>query len=232
MKTSTQKMLFGLVGKIAAVSLMAICFALFSASIKAQQTLLVNYDFADAVAGPPCTATPLTAATGVTSIFTTSGTDGGTCTIYSGIGMSSPTTGFAFAQNEDGNQSVTVNDSDTDAVYVQFQLSGVSAFRGYKLYFQRLRTSSIDVQYSVDGINFTSFIEIPLINPTSFPPSPTSFPPSIVDLSSITAIDNQPTIYFRLVGKDSLKSRLYLTIDNFQVQATRATKKRNRVRFF
>jgi hypothetical protein len=225
MRNLTQKTLSGLVGKISIVSLMAVCIALFNSNTKAQ-TLLVNYDFASAVAGPPCTATPLTTATGVTSIFTTSGTDGGTCTIFSGSGMSSPTTGYAFAQNEDGNQSVTVSDSDTDAVYVQFQLSGVSAFRGYKLYFQRLPSSSIDVQYSVDGINFTSFIEIPrLINPTSFPPS-------IVDLSSITAIDNQPTIYFRLVGKDSAKSRLYLTIDNFQVQATRTTKKRNRVRVF
>ncbi len=226
MKILTQKILFGLVGKIGIISLMAICFTMFNSNTQAQ-TLLVNYDFASAVAGTPCTATPLKTATNVTSIFTTGGTNGETCNTWFGYGMVNPTTGYAFAMNEDANLSVSLNRSGADlTAYFQFQLSGVSAFRGYKLYFQRTRQSAIDIQYSIDGNNFTSFTQIPA---SLFPDN---FPPVIVDLSSITTINNQPTVYFRLVRKNDDKIGSHLTIDNFQVQATTATKSRKRVRFF
>lgn len=228
MKNLTQKILSNLVGKIGIISLMAICLVMFNSSVKAQQTLLVNYDFADAVAGTPCTATPLKTAANVTSIFTSGGTDGGVCKTWFGQeSRIEATIGNAFVFNEDGNLSVSLNRSGDDlTAYFQFQLNGVSAFRSYKLYFQRVRQSAIDIQYSIDGNNFTSFTQIPA---SLFPDD---FPPVIVDLSSITAINNQPTVYFRLVGKSNQNSFLSLTIDNFQVQATAATKSRKRVRFF
>lgn len=225
MKNLTQKILFGLVGKIGIVSLIAICFMVFNSKTKAQ-TLLVNYDFASAVAGTPCTVTPLTTATGVTSIFTTGGTDGENCNTSLGYGMLNPTTGYAFAYNKDANQSVSVSSTAFDAEnYFQFQLNGVSAFHGYYLHFQSMRSGPIDVQYSLDGVDFTSFIQLPK------PLYPDNFPFKIVDLSSVTAIDRQPTVYFRLVGKSVSNRNLYFVIDNFQVQATTTVKSRKRVRF-
>jgi len=220
LKSFTQKILFGLVGKIGIVSLMAICLTLFNSNTKAQ-TLLVNYDFASAIAGTPCTATPLTTATNVTSIFTTGGTNSGTCSILPGTPAQIP---YAFAENQDANHAVNISSSAVDSVnYSQFQLIGVSAYRGYKLYFQVERSGPIDVQYSIDGNNFTSFKQIPK------PIHKWRFPPTVVDLSSVTAIDGQPTVYFRLVGKSDRNPGLYFLIDNFQVQATRG-KSRKRVR--
>jgi len=222
MKKLTQKILFGLIGKIGIVSLMAFCLAMFNSNTKAQ-TLLVNYDFATAVAGTPCTATPLTTAPGVTSIFTTGGTDGETCTTP--LGMSPRLE--AFAENQDGSQSVGLNSSAIGAVnYFQFQLSGLGSYRDYKLYFQAMHGDSIDVQYSIDGNNFMSFTQIPRDLRKWRSPS------ILIDLSPVTAINGQPTVYFRLVGLSSPNGSLYFVIDNFQVQATRATKKRNRVRVF
>lgn len=231
MKSSIQKFLFVLFGKIGIVSLMAICLALFNSSVKAQQTLLVNYDFASAVAGTPCTATPLTTAIGVASIFTSGGANGGTCSTILGLEMWNPTIGYAFAENQYGNLAINAGSSAGDTVgYFQFQLVGVNSFHSYKLYFQRIRSNAIDVQYSTDGINFTSFKKIPSS------PFPDTFPPSIVDLSSINAINNQPTVYFRLegirYGGFGVPPLIGLTIDNFQVQATAATKSRERVRIF
>lgn len=230
MNVLTQKILSRLVGKIGIVSLMAICLALFNSSIKAQQTLLANYDFASAVAGTPCTATPLSTATNVTSIFTSGGTNGGTCNTSPGQeSRIAFNIGYAFANNQDGNLAISTGSSAGDSVgYFQFELSGVSSFHGYKLSFQRRRTDAIDIQYSTDGINFTSFTRIP----TSW--FPDHFPFLIVDLSSVTAIDNQPTVYFRLEGirYGTYAQLIGLTIDNFQVQATAATKSRKRVRFF
>ena len=232
MKNLAQKILFRLANKIAAITLITLCLALFSSTMKAQQTLLVNYDFASAIAGTPCTATPLKTTPGVTSIFTSGGINDGTCIVrpgYTTYDAYYPSDGRPFAYNEDDNLSVSLGNSASDSAgYFQFQLNGVSAFHSYKLYFQRTRTSAIDIQYSLDGINFTSFTQIPS---SGFPDN---FPPIIVDLSSITAINNQPTVYFRLEGiRYGLSPQLIgLTIDNFQVQATAATKSRKRVRFF
>jgi hypothetical protein len=222
MKKLTQKILSALTGKIGIVSLIAICLTMFHSNTQAQ-TLLVNYDFASAVAGSPCTATPLTTATNVTSIFTTGGTDGETCTTP--LGMSPQLE--AFAENQDESKSVSLNSSVNDAVnYFQFQLSGVGSYRDYKLYFQATHYGPIDVQYSIDGNNFTSFTQIPRDLRKWRNPS------IIIDMSSVTAINRQPTVYFRLVGKSDINPGLTFEIDNFQMQATAAPKSRKRVRFF
>lgn len=228
MKKFTQKIVSVVVDKIGIVSLMLICIALFNSNAKAQ-TLLVNYDFASAVAGAPCTAMPLMTAQNVTSIFTTGGTDGETCTTVEGqfTPWVAPPTGLAFGINSEGNLAVNVGSSAVDAVnYFQFQLNGVSAYRSYKLHFQTNRSGTIDVQYSLDGNNFTSFVQIPRnqIDNT------VNYPSKIIDLSSVTELNGQPTVYFRLVGKSSLNSSLYFSVDNFQVQAVSTTKSNKRVR--
>lgn len=229
MQSSSQKILFVLFKKISLVSLTAICITLFSLSVKAQQTLLANYDFASAVAGTPCTATPLTTAANVTSIFTSGGTNEGVCSTPSGSASGSEI-GYAFVPNKDANLAISAGSSAGNSVgYFQFQLNGVSSFHSYKLYFLRREKDGIDVQYSLDGINFTSFEKIPSTR------TPIYFPRLVIDLSSITAIDNQPTVYFRLEGiryGGAAPPFIGLEIDNFQVQATAATKSRERVKFF
>ena len=222
MKKLTQKILFGLVGKIGIVSLTAICLAMFNSNTQAQ-TLLVNYDFASLVPGSPCAATPLTIAGGVTATLITGGTGGGSC-----IPSHGDTTSFeeAFAANE-YNPGVQLASSLTDSKdYFQFQLEGVSAYRDYKLFFQARRIPSIDVQYSLDGINFTDFIRL------HFGLNQTLYHEFYVDLSAVAEIERQPTVYIRLVGTSRASNGYSFDIDNFQVQATRATKKRNRVRVF
>lgn len=225
MKNLTQKNLSSLVGKIGIVSLMAVFLTMFNSETQAQ-TLLVNYDFASAIAGTTCTATPLTTATGVESIFTIGGTNGKNCTISEGTPVSPPT-GSAFTENNDANLAVKVSSSDIGAEnYFQFQLTGVSGFRSYQLHFNAVQGGPIDVQYSLDGVDFISFTQLPR------PVTQIFFPRKIVDLSSVTAIDRQPTVYFRLVGKSSNNLSLRFVIDNFQVQATATTKSRKRVKFF
>jgi hypothetical protein len=230
MKKLTQKFLFGLAAKIVIVSLMAICLVMFNSNVKAQ-TLLVNYDFASAVAGTPCKATPLTTAQNVTSIFTTGGTNGETCTTTRGQSTPwvDPPVGLAFGINPEGNLAVSVSSSTLNTVnYFQFQLNGVSAYRSYVIYFQTERSGPIDIQYSLDGDNFTTCAQIPKVQGQG--ELTWRFPPRTFDLSSVTALNGQPTVYFRLVGKSFLNSSLRFDLDNFQVQATAATDKRKRVR--
>jgi len=221
MKNLAQKLLFSLVGKIGIVSLMAFCLVMFNSNTKAQ-TLIVNYDFASLIPGTPCAATPLTTAAGVTATLTTGETGGGNC-----IASHGDTTGVeAFVDNE-YNPGVELLSTVTDSKgYFQFQLEGVSAYRDYKLFFQAQRKSSIDVQYSLDGINFTDFTRL------YFGPIQPLYHDFHVDLSSVAEIEGQPTVYIRLLGMSRANNDYSFDIDNFQVQATRATKSRKRVRIF
>ncbi|MBA3632106.1 MAG: carboxypeptidase regulatory-like domain-containing protein [Acidobacteria bacterium] len=202
----------GLVKKLGILALTAFCFVLFSVGANAQ-TVLVNYDFASATAGTPCTATPLTTATGVTSTFTTGGTGGGACTTPTGTAAASPP---AFVANA-SNQAVSLSSFAAGSTnYFQFQLSGVSAYQDYMLFFQTRRSGTgpvnVDVQYSLNGTTFTTFATIQ-------PPNSTTFSAFTVDLSSVAAIEGQPTVYFRLLGRDGTGSTGTFVIDNFQVRA-------------
>lgn len=222
MKISTQKVLSSIFGKVGIISSMAICLALFDSNTQAQ-TLLVNYDFASAVVGTPCTATPLTTAANVTSIFTIGGTDGDSCTTISGA----PAGFYAFVENDDRTQAIGLNSRAMDAAnYFQIQLANVSSYRDYKLHFQLNQSGTVEVQYSLDGTNFTTFKQI------HKPVIAQRFIPFLIDLSSVNDIEGQSTVYFRLVGKSNYNPGLNFEIDNFQAQATAATKSRKRVRFF
>lgn len=204
------------------VSLAAICLSVFASSVPAQ-TLLVNYDFASLNPGTPCTAMPRSTATNVTSIFSTGGSGGGTCAASLGIPSY---VSYAFADNDD-NPGVKILSTSADSKdYFQFQLNGVSAFRDYKLFFQAQRINSIDVQYSLDGVNFTDFKRL------YFGQTLRLYFKFSIDLSSIAEIQNQPTVYIRV--QSNTGAPLYnnrFDIDNFQVQATATVKKRKRVRF-
>lgn len=191
--------------------------AFFALTMNANaQTVLVNYDFANAVAGTPCTATPLTSATGVTSTFTTST---GTCTTPAGAATT--TTPAPFVANA-SNQSVSISGFNPGFTgYFQFQLSGVSSYQNYMLYFQNQRSGSgpvnFDIQYSTDGTNFTTFQSF--TSATALSTGGVS-----VDLSAVSAIEGQANVYFRIVGRDGTSTTNAGTfrIDNFQVQAALA----------
>lgn len=200
------------VRKISIVSFLLVFFAGFGLNISAQ-TLLVNYDFASATAGTPCTATPLTTATGVTSTFTTGGTGGGTCTTPSGTASTVPP---AFVAN-DLNQSVSLTSFAAGSTnFFQFQLSGVGTYQNYMLFFQSQRSGTgpvnADVQYSTNGTSFTTF---QTVNPGNG-----SFAAFNIDLSSVLAIEIQPTVYFRILGRDGTNAAGTFRIDNFQVRAS------------
>lgn len=177
------------------------------------QTTLVNYNFASAVAGTPCTATPLTTATGVTSTFTTGGTGGGTCTTPAGTAAAAPP---AFVANA-ANQSVSLTSfAAGSSNSFQFQLSGVGSYRDYFLFFQVQRSGTgpvnADVQYSTDGTTFTTFQTVS--------PGNGVFTAFNIDLSAVAAIESQPTVYFRILGSGGTGAAGTFRIDNFQVQAS------------
>lgn len=177
------------------------------------QTVLVNYDFASAVAGTPCTASPLTTAPGVTSTFTTGGTGGGTCTTPAGTAATAPP---AFVANA-ANQSVSLTSFAAGSTnFFQFQLSGVGSYADYMLFFQSQRSGTgpvnLDVQYSTNGTTFTTF---QTVNPGNG-----VFAAFNIDLSAVPAIENQPTVYFRLLGSGGTGAAGTLRLDNFQVAAT------------
>lgn len=176
------------------------------------QTVLVNYDFASAVAGTPCTASPLTTAAGVTSTFTTGGTGGGTCTTPAGTAATAPP---AFVANA-ANQSVSLTSfAAGSSNFFQFQLSGVGTYQDYMLFFQSQRSGTgpvnADVQYSTNGTTFTTF---QTVNPGNG-----VFAAFNINLSAVPAIENQPTVYFRILGRDGTGAAGTFRIDNFQVQA-------------
>ncbi len=204
--------------EIGVISLAAICLMMCASNAPAQ-TLLVNYDFASLIAETPCAASPLTTAPGVTSIFSASRT----CTASHGD-TTSDGQGFAVNAPNPGVRLLSASADSKD--YFQFQLDGVSAFRDYKLFFQAQRITAIDVQYSLDGVNFTDFKRL------FFGQILPLYQRFVVDLSSAAQIQNQPTVYIRLQGYTSNSIYSYwLDIDNFQVQATTTVKKRKRVRF-
>ncbi len=212
MKDFSKNAFSGLARKIGIGSLMTICLVLFSSTINAQ-TLLVNYDFASAVAGTPCTASTLnTPPAGVTSTFTTGGTGGGTCTTPAGTAATAPP---AFVANA-ANQSVSLTSfAAGSSNFFQFQLGGVSSFQNYMLFFQSQRSGTgpvnADVQYSTNGTTFTTF---QTVNPGNG-----VFAAFNIDLSAVTAIEGQPTVYFRILGSGGTGAAGTFRIDNFQVQA-------------
>jgi len=192
--------------------LFAVIFSGLAVTNASAQTVLVNYDFASAVAGTPCTASPLTTAAGVTSTFTTGGTGTGTCTTPAGTAATAPP---AFVANA-ANQSVSLTSfAAASTNYFQFQLSGVTSYTNYMLFFQSQRSGTgpvnADVQYSTDGVSFTTF--------TTVNPGNGVFAAFNVDLSSIGAIEGQPTVYFRILGTGGTGAAGTFRIDNFQARA-------------
>ncbi|CAN5843446.1 hypothetical protein BH20ACI4_BH20ACI4_06290 [soil metagenome] len=199
-----------LVKTIFLVFTFALVFLLFNISTNAQ-TVLVNYDFASTTAATPCVyGGPLTTAAGVTSSYTTST---GNCTTPAGTASTVPP---AFVANS-SNQSVSITGFATGSTqFFTFQINNVTNFIDYMVFFQAQRSASgptdATLQYSTDGIFFTNFQAVTV--PTSFS---TGFN---FDLSAVSAIENQTTVYFRIFAAGGTSATGTFRIDNFQTQAT------------
>ncbi|MBA3335113.1 MAG: carboxypeptidase regulatory-like domain-containing protein [Acidobacteria bacterium] len=205
MKDFSQKVLSDFVRKLGIVSLMAICFALFSSNVSAQTTI-VNYNFNNAASGTPCS--PGTSSGVVASVFTTST---GTCTAPTGTTAAAPP---AFTAAPVAGLSVSITNATTTQQYFQFQLNNVASFSNYMVFFQALRSSTGPpngvLQYSLDGVTFVDARTFAV---------PTTFGALSFDLSGITALNNQPTVYFRVAASGASGTTGTFRIDNFQVQA-------------
>jgi hypothetical protein len=174
--------------------------------------------------------------TGTTPTFSTGSavadvgarTTGSSCT---GFHVASATTW----SNPSGNGSAKSLSSNNWAVgdYLQFQTNSLSC-SGISLAWDQTGSttgpSQFKVQYSTDGNNFTDGISytVPVQTANTAINWSSSVPNSIstvtTDLSAITALNNQPNIYFRLVctGTTSISGGSVATtgtgrIDNFTV---------------
>jgi hypothetical protein len=122
--------------------------------------------------------------------------------------------GAATYSSPAGNGSAHSFSSNTWAVgdYYQFTTS-TSGYSSVQLEWDQVSSNTgprdFVLQYSTDGSTFTQFgaqyIVLANVNPPGFWNSTTYYPEYhfAVDLSSVSALDNQATIYFRLVDNST-----------------------------
>jgi hypothetical protein len=184
----------------------SIFFAAFTAM--SQTTTLVNYDFNSGSSYP---AVPGSVASGITC----SGTSSEPFQSYTGVATSS----VAFAQNSTaGNALAMANSSGTNTRHFIFQLGGsnLNTYQSYKLYLQPQRSTTgatlITVAYSTNGSSYTNF-------PTTYPVT-TGFSDVVIDLSSISALNNSSSVYVKLMVSGTTAPAGTIRIDNLQIQAT------------
>lgn len=182
--------------------------ALFASSKAVAQTnVIANYDF-NSASGYPVAASSTT--TGITS----SATSSLTFTLATGVATGT----MAFTSNTAGSSLGLFIPAGTSGGEIAFQLSGASLsnYQGYKVYFQSKRNSTgpttVNVAYSVDGTNYTTLSSSYAIN--------TSFTEYVVDLSSATQINNNTTVYVKLIYNASTSSTGGALLDNVQFQGT------------
>ena len=185
--------------------------------------VLVNYSYSQLATGPaPASIVPNFTAPAVTGNMTFGST--GSPTLLANTTVITPgvmTGPLAFMAN---NETLRCLRSDLQPLsnssfpYYQFQISGLSSFRNYQLYFQQYHENasnpdSIVVYWSTDGVTYTrSGLSIFLGGSNKI------WHEAYQNLSAITAINNQPNVYFRIyfVG---LNGNPDIRFDNFQFSA-------------
>lgn len=170
------------------------------------QTVIANYTFNE------ISSYPVVASTTATEISSSiNGTE--TFQTYSGT-----TTGTqAFISNSTAGDALSMsNSSGTNSRYWTVALSGndLENYKSYKIYLQARRSSTgaqkITLYYSTDGTTFSTFAFMNTGNDV--------FVEYIFDLSNITNIDLQSTVYFKLAASEATGTGT-LRIDNLQIQA-------------
>jgi Putative Ig domain/Carboxypeptidase regulatory-like domain len=173
------------------------------------QTTIVNYDFNTGTSYPTLTPIVEPGVTAIASSTQTFSTVGG---IATGAG--------AFTVNATAGTAITMTDSSgTNTKYYQFDIGGVSTFAKYKIYFQGQRSNTgaqtATIAYSSTGCAgaFTNFATTMTVA-TGFATST----PTLFDLTSISALDNQANVCFRVLASGASGTGTF-RIDNFQVSA-------------
>jgi hypothetical protein len=137
------------------------------------QTTVVNYDF-NSTTTP---LSPITTAAGITSAASASKT--------STAGTGAPSGAGAYVANSAGVALTMTNVGASSVEYFQFMLDGASLpkYSSFKLYVQGYRSpsgpTSLTLQYSLDGSNYTS-------SGSAFAPN-NPFSEANFDLSGLTA---------------------------------------------
>lgn len=175
------------------------------------QVTIVNYDFNSG--SSYASLTPSTAANVTCSVTSTESWQ-----TYTGVASGAN----AFSSNPTaGNAMAMANSSGTNTRYFQFQLGGsnLGSYAAYKLYFQAQRSgtgaSTVTIAYSLNGTSFTNF-------GTTQTPGNGSFSECQFDLSAVSSLSLQSTVYFRVLASGASGTGT-LRIDNFQVRATQQT---------
>ncbi len=171
------------------------------------QTVIVNYDFNDASSypvSPTATATDISCSLTCTESFATfTGTTSGEQAF-----TSNSTAGYALAMN---------NSSGTNTKYWSATINGSDLvnYKSYEVYFQVRRSSTgaqkVTLFYSTDGTNYTSYNYVSLT-------SADVYYEGVFDLTAITSLDFQSTVYLRLAASEA-SSTGTLRIDNLQLRA-------------
>jgi len=179
------------------------------------QTTIVNYDFNSGTSystlSPNLASNISCSATGTEAFTTYTGIASGT-----GAFTSNYTAGYALAMS---------NSSGTNTRYWTFTLGGsaLNSYRSYKLYLQAQRSNTgaqtITIATSTDGTTYTNFA-------TTMSPGNGSFTEQVFDLTGVTALDNQSSVYIRIMASGASGTGT-LRIDNFEAQATLNNASRN-----
>ncbi|MBI3517997.1 MAG: hypothetical protein HY062_01385 [Bacteroidetes bacterium] len=182
---------------------------LLSNMLISQVNTIANYDFNSSSSYP---VSPTSMAPNITS----TGASSEAFQNYTGVA----TTTVAFVQNATaGNAIAMTNSSGNNTRYYLFQLGGsdLNTYSSYKVYIQPQRSTTgatlITVAYSTNGSSYTNFS-------TTYPVS-ISFTDVLVDLSSVTALNNASSVYIKLMVSGASAPTGTIRIDNFQVQATK-----------
>lgn len=176
-----------------------------------QTTIIINYNFNSTASYP---AQPTFNETGISCAATSTEP----FQVFTGVASGNQ----AFVANStSGNAIAMVNSSGNNSRYFQFHLSGneLNLCSSYKLYFQTQRSSNgaslITVAYSTDGVNFTN-------HGTTYNVA-LNFTETVVNLTSVSTINNVNNLYIRLQCSGAISSTGTIRIDNFQVQANKTT---------
>ncbi|HSK11745.1 MAG TPA: T9SS type A sorting domain-containing protein, partial [Phnomibacter sp.] len=183
--------------------------------VKGPGTLLVNYTFVG-LNGFPFNANET--ATGITSNVTSS-------VPFVPQASGTSTGPLAFKQNIGTNPLLNMQPSAGETTrYHEFVISGdnLKYYKEFKIYFQAGRqpqgATEVEVRYSTDGTNYTTFGSIGL-------PTQNQWYEAFFDLSEIDALNGNDleNLYIRLYANGAIVERTNnstrLEIDNFQVAA-------------
>ena len=202
-----------------ALALLLFCSQTFNGHT---QTLIAGWDFEGITLPEGSTGTSRS------GFFASAGTQVGVAEA-SGV-HADRRTGWATPSGNGSGKSLSATSWNVGA-YFQFRVSSLG-FSGLTLAWDQIRdsgaSSNFDLSYSIDGANFTSFASYAVNSSATFADNSsagwwsgstsatnTSY---FYDLSTVTGLDNQSDVFFRLVATSlSTDTRHRVAIDNVNI---------------